>query len=318
MQQQIIYFLKKSAVHVSGEQMSEELNISRAAVWKYIDQLRQDGYEIAAVPHVGYKLESAPDRLLAHEITYQLKTKYIGQNVVVKETATSTMDEAFALGLAGCPNGTLVCAETQSLGRGRLGRKWVSPKGKGLYFSIVLRPDFALTQMPFVTLMSAVAIAQAIKDTCDIDVSIKWPNDILIGKQKISGILTEMRAEMDQVKLIVIGIGMNVNSSSSQLVDNAASLKMFTKSHVDRIVLLQNILEQIEKGYETLKKKGVKPILTEWKKRSHTLKKRVRVHQGDVVVEGVAHDLGDDGSLLIQKDNGKLYKHIAGDVEVIA
>ena len=318
MQQQIIHFLKTSSTHVSGEQMSEQLNISRAAVWKYIDQLRQEGYEIAAVPHVGYKLESSPDRLLPHEITYGLKTKYLGKEVIVKETTTSTMDEAFTLGMAGCPNGTLVCAETQSQGRGRLGRKWISPKGKGLYFSIVLRPDFALTQMPYMTLMSAVALAEAIQTTCKLDVSIKWPNDILVATHKIAGILTEMRAEMDQVKLVIIGVGINVNTQPSQLSEPAASIKMFTKSHVDRIVLLQHILERLEFWYDTLRDKGIKPILKEWKKRCHTLNKRVRVYAGHSIVEGEAFDLGEDGSLLVRLDNGKIHKHIAGDVKVLS
>ncbi len=318
MQQQIIHFLKTSTTHVSGEQMSEQLNISRAAVWKYIDQLRQEGYEIAAVPHVGYKLESSPDKLLPHEITYQLKTKYMGQHATVKESTTSTMDEAFALGMAGCPNGTIVCAETQAQGRGRLGRKWMSPKGKGLYFSVVLRPDFALTQMPYMTLMSAVALAEAIQTTCALDVSIKWPNDILIESQKLAGILTEMRAEMDQVKLVVIGIGINVNTPTNQLTAPAASIKMFTKTHTDRIVLLQNILERLEFWYETLQKKGIKPILSQWKQRCHTLNNRVRVAHGQHFVEGVAEDLGEDGSLLVRLDNGKIHKHIAGDVQVLS
>ncbi len=318
MQQKIIHFLKQSTAHVSGEQMSEQLNISRAAVWKYIDQLRQEGYAIAAIPHIGYKLESAPDRLLPHEITYGLKTNYIGHEVVVKESTTSTMDDAFALGMAGCPDGTIVCAETQSQGRGRLGRKWMSPKEKGLYFSLVLRPDFALTQMPYMTLMSAVALAQAFETTCDLKVSIKWPNDILVDGKKLAGILTEMRAEMDQVKLVVIGIGINVNSNTKELSENATSVKIEMKKQVDRIVLLQNILERLEFWYEALQKKGIKPIMTQWKKRCGTLGQRVRVHQAAQMIEGVAYDLGSDGSLLIRQDTGKVHKHIAGDVEVMS
>lgn len=318
MQQQIIHFLKQSTTHVSGEQMSEQLHISRAAVWKYIDQLRQEGYEIAAIPHIGYKLETSPDRLLPHEITYGLKTKFIGHEVFVKESTGSTMDDAFGLGMAGCPDGTIVCAETQTQGRGRLGRRWVSPKDKGLYFSVVLRPDFALTQMPYMTLMSAVALAQAFETTCDLKVSIKWPNDILIGPQKLAGILTEMRAEMDRVNLVVIGFGINVNSQAQQIGERAISIKMATKKQVDRIALLQKILERLEFWYAVLQKKGIKPILAEWMKYCHALGQRVRVFVGDHAIEGVAAGLGEDGSLLIRQSNGKIHKHIAGDVQVLS
>ncbi len=318
MQQQIIHFLKESKTHVSGEQMSEQLGISRAAVWKYIDQLRQEGYEIAAIPHIGYKLESSPDRLLPHEITYGLKTRYIGRETVVKENTASTMDDAFALGMAGCPQGTVVCAETQTRGRGRLGRQWLSPKDKGLYFSIVFRPDFAISQMPSMTLMSAVALVEAIRMTCQLEVQIKWPNDILIDGKKLAGILTEMRAEMDQVKMVVIGIGVNVNSTGKELMEQATSLKTATRQQVNRVVLLQNIFERLEFWYETFNSKGMPPILKQWTKYCDSLGSRVRVSQGASIVEGIAQGLGADGSLLIRQASGKIHQHIAGDVQVLS
>ena len=136
----IILFLKNSPGYISGEEISRSLHLSRAAVWKYIQELRKAGYEIVAVPHLGYKLVSSPDKLLAHEVQFQLNTKTFGRSVVHFETLNSTMDEAFRLGMEGKPEGTIVIAETQTKGRGRLGRGWVSPKGKGIYLSLILRP----------------------------------------------------------------------------------------------------------------------------------------------------------------------------------
>ena len=218
MQERIIQFLKESDGYISGEEMSQRLNMSRAAIWKYMQELRALGYEIAAVPHLGYQLVTSPDKLLSYEIQSGLNTKIIGKKIIVLETVTSTMDEAFRLGMENCPEGTIVCAEAQSKGRGRLGRAWTSPKGKGLYFSLVLRPSLPLNQLAQLTLMSAVAVAEAIEDISDLKPLIKWPNDILLEGQKLAGILTELRAESDQVKFVVVGVGLNVNSSLNQLI----------------------------------------------------------------------------------------------------
>ena len=313
MQERIIQFLKQSDTYVSGEEMSEQLHISRAAVWKYIDQLRHDGYEITAVPHLGYRLDSAPDKLIPHEIAFNLKTKLIGRNIVSLDTVGSTMDEAFQLGMEGAPEGTVVCAESQTKGRGRLGRQWVSPKGKGLYFSLVLRPKLAPSQMAQLTLMTAVALTAALEKFTAAEVRIKWPNDLLVGGRKLAGVLTELRAEMDQVKFVVIGIGLNVNSSAQQLVAEATSLKIETSKHVDRIALLQEIFKQMEEWYGRLSR-GFDPLLEEWKKRSETLRRRVRVTDAAGIVEGIAVDLDKDGGLLIRQDSGVVVKKMAGDV----
>jgi BirA family biotin operon repressor/biotin-[acetyl-CoA-carboxylase] ligase len=314
MYERIIQFLKASDSYVSGEEMSEQLKVSRAAVWKYIDQMRQDGYEIAAVPHLGYKLESSPDKIFAHELAFGLKTKVIGQNIVAMETAGSTMDEAFRRGMEGAVEGTLVCAEAQTKGRGRLGRGWVSPKGKGIYCSLILRPKFAPGQMPQLTLMTAVALAEAIQKATRVHALIKWPNDLLVGNQKLAGILTELRAETDQIKFVVIGMGLNVNTDGNHLPPEATSLKKETGAHVNRIALLQEILLSLEAWYGVLKRKGPPAIIDEWKKRSATLKKRVRVSDNSGTIEGMAMDLDADGGLLIRQDSGLIIKKMAGDV----
>ena len=314
MQERIIQFLKESDGYISGEEMSQRLKMSRAAIWKHMQELRAHGYEIAAVPHLGYQLVSYPDKLLGYEIQSGLNTKIIGKKVIVLDMVTSTMDEAFRLGMDGCPEGTVVCAEAQSKGRGRLGRVWTSPKGKGLYFSFVLRPHLPLNQLAQLTLMSAVALAEAIEDISDLKPSIKWPNDILLEGRKLAGILTELRAESDQVKFVVVGIGLNVNTSAHQLVPGASSLKVAAGQHFNRVEVFQAIVRSIEKWYVKFLNHEFDQVMEEWKKRSATLNKRVRITDPAGVIEGEAIDLDEDGALLIRKDNGFIVKKTAGDV----
>ncbi len=310
----IIQFLKEADGYVSGEEMSETLKISRAAVWKYIDHLRKDGYDITAVPHLGYRLVSVPDKLLPYEIQFGLNTKIFGKNVVAFNTVGSTMDEAFRLGMEGAPEGTVVCAETQTQGRGRLGRVWSSPKAKGIYCSLILRPQLPPGQLSQLTLTAAVALAEALRDAAGIEPAIKWPNDILVGGKKLAGILTELRAETDQVKFVVVGMGINVNTSASQLVDGASSLRIETGRIFNRVVVLQHILRSFETWYAVLGRGRFDLVIKAWKARSATLKKRVRVTGPGGMVEGLAVDLDTDGALLVRQDSGVIVKQTAGDL----
>lgn len=312
--ERIIKFLKEADGYVSGEEMSVLLKISRAAVWKHIDQLRHEGYEINAVPHLGYRLDQTPDKLIAREIQFGLKTKVLGHKIISFDSVASTMDEAFRLGMDHAPEGTVVCAETQSKGRGRLGRGWVSPKGKGIYCSIILRPPFAPDQMAQLTLMSAVAVTEAIEEATGVKAGIKWPNDLLVGSKKLAGILTELRAEMDQVKFVVIGIGINANALVKELVPEATSLKIESGMTINRVALLQEMLRSLEKWYGKLKQGHFDVVIAHWKKYSSTLSKRVRVTDPGGIVEGIAVDLDKDGGLLIKLDSGRIIKKMAGDV----
>ncbi len=314
MQERIIQFLKESDGYISGEEMSQRLKTSRAAIWKHMQELRALGYEIAAVPHLGYQLVTCPDKLLGYEIQSGLNTKIIGKKIIVLDTVPSTMDEAFRLGMENCPEGTLVVAEAQSKGRGRLGRIWASPRARGLYFSFVLRPSLPLNQLAQLTLMSAVAVSEAIEDISELKPSIKWPNDILLGARKLAGILTELRAESDQVKFVIVGIGLNVNTSRHQLTTGASSLKVAAGQSFNRAQVFQAILRSLEKWYLKLLHHEFAEIMEEWKKRSATLNKRVRITDSAGVIEGQAIDLDEDGALLIRKDNGIVVKKSAGDV----
>lgn len=314
MQEQIINFLKRSKGYLSGEEISRSMNISRAGIWKYMQELRKDGYEIEAVPHLGYQLVSVPDKLLAHEIQFDLKTKIFGCRVVYHETLSSTMDEAFKLGMEGAPEGTVVCAETQTKGRGRLGREWASPKHKGVYLSIILRPKLPPTELAKLTLLSAVAVAEAVEKVSGVKAHIKWPNDLLVKNKKLAGILTELRAEVDQMKFVVIGIGLNVNNTATQLVDGATSLRQEAGKVFSRVEVVQEILRSFERRYAHLDEQGFEDVMGAWKERSHTLGKRVKITDPAGIVEGVALDLDHDGGLLIRQDSGVIIKKMAGDV----
>ncbi|HBR14414.1 MAG TPA: biotin--[acetyl-CoA-carboxylase] ligase [Candidatus Omnitrophica bacterium] len=314
MQDQIIDVLKKAQGYISGEEISRPLKISRAAIWKNMQELRKEGYEIVAVPHLGYRLEAVPDKLLPREIQCGLGTRIMGREVVYYDTVTSTMDVAFHLGAQGAKEGTLICAESQSKGRGRMGRSWNSQRAKGIFMSIILRPRFSPSDVAKLTLLSAVAVCEAVKQVSGVSATIKWPNDLLVNNNKLAGILTELHAEMDRVRFVVIGIGLNVNTPLNQLPANATSLKHETQKAVSRVVLLQEILRRLDQWYIELNEKGFPPVIRRWKELSSTLGRRVRIVDQSGEVEGVAVDLDEHGGLLIRRDTGLMVKRMSGDV----
>ncbi|MCM8765245.1 MAG: biotin--[acetyl-CoA-carboxylase] ligase [Candidatus Omnitrophica bacterium] len=314
MLEKIINLLRKEKGYLSGEEISERLGISRAGVWKQIENLRSLGYEIEAFPHRGYRLVSAPDRLLPEEISWELGTEFMGRNIFSFETLDSTMDFAYELGIKKFPEGTIVCSETQKKGRGRLGRNWFSPKYKGLYFSILLRPKILPQEASQLTILSAVAVSTAIKEITALECLIKWPNDILVNGEKVGGILTEMQAEIDAVRFVIIGIGINVNTEKRNLPPQASSLKEEKGEKVSRIELFKGILQKIEKYYLLFQDKGFSPILQEWKRHSSILGHQIKIIAHSKTIEGEAIDLDSQGALLVRKDSGFIEKVLVGDV----
>ena len=314
MQTQILKFLKESEGYVSGEEISRRCGMSRAAIWKYMQDLRQEGFDVVAVPHLGYKLAAVPDKLLPSEIQHGLKTQFLGKKIIYEDTVGSTMDVAFRLGMEGAAEGTLVCAEGQTKGKGRLGRHWNSPKGKGIYMSIILRPSLPPTEVAQLTLLTAVAVCEAIQRVSGAAARIKWPNDILVENRKLAGILTELSAETDRVRFVVVGVGVNVNTPLSVLPPQATSLKEETHRKVSRVELAQEILRGLEHWYECLKKQGFAPVVERWKELSSTLGKRVRLVDPGGEVEGEAVDLDKTGRLMIRNDAGLIVSKISGDV----
>lgn len=314
MNEKILTLLRDRTTYVSGEEISSHLGISRSAIWKHIQELRQQGYEIVAIPHLGYELVSVPDRLLPSEITSNLNTKIMGREVYHYEMVSSTMDIAMDLGMKGAKEGVVVCTEGQYKGRGRLARFWSSPKNRGIYFSLILKPKISPAESPKLTLLSAVAVCLAIRKIAKLDCLIKWPNDLIINNKKVGGILTEMNAEMDMVRFVVIGIGINVNTPESLLPPKATSLKEQSGGRVSRVELTKDILKNIEREYILFQKEGFKVIIEKWRKFSTTLGHRVRVQFHEEDIEGQAFDIDDDGALLVRRDSGFVQRITAGDI----
>lgn len=316
-QDYIVQELRQRSGFVSGEDLSRRLKISRAAVWKHVHQLRAAGYKIQAVPHRGYQLVQCPDRLTPAEIKNGLETIHVGGEILCYETVGSTMDEAFRLAAAGAGSGTVVCAEGQTQGRGRQGREWSSPKGRGLYFSLILRPPWAPGEVAKITFLTAVAVCEAARERTGVPARIKWPNDILVGRNKLAGILTEMNAEVDRVRFVVVGVGLNVNTLLSQLPRGATSLKAETQKSVPRVPLLQDILRSFDRWYGFTLQQGPEGLFRRWRELADTIGRRVRVGDGAGRVEGKAVDLSADGGLVIVNADGDFITRMSGDVEML-
>jgi BirA family biotin operon repressor/biotin-[acetyl-CoA-carboxylase] ligase len=311
---QILEYLRRKQNPVTAEELCQRFKISRQALWKYVLQLKDLGYGISSVPHLGYQLLNCPDRLYPAEIQSGLNTKLIGKAVRYYDHASSTMDLAMQSASDKACEGTVVVAETQTSGRGRLGRQWSSPKYKGLYFSVILKPAMAPGEVASITLMSAVSVCEAIGQVSGLEAAIKWPNDILLGSGKLGGILTEMNASVERVNFVVIGIGVNVNNKKETLVDGAASIRERTGSTVNRAELLQEILRQMDLNYSKFRKNEIGPILDSWRRSSATLGKRVKIDMHKRRIEGIAVDIDADGGLLVRCDSGIIEKIMAGDV----
>ncbi len=303
---------------ISGEDIAGRLGVSRTAVWKHINELKEAGYDIVSQPHRGYALREAPDILLPNELKPLLNTVTIGSDIIHYDSIPSSNNEAKRLAFAGAKDGTVVVAEEQGAGKGRLSRGWFSPHGKGIWFSVIIRPPFLPQDAPKCTLMAAVAIVRAARKY-GLDVGIKWPNDILYEGKKLVGILTEMNAEMERINYIVIGTGINVNlwpdDFPEEVRDIATSLAMAKGEALPRKELFAHILNAFDELYQAVLKDGFAPVLDEWRKYTITLGRLVNVIGVNETFYGTAVDIDEDGALLIETDDG-IKKVLAGDVSI--
>ncbi|MFH1798381.1 MAG: biotin--[acetyl-CoA-carboxylase] ligase [Candidatus Omnitrophota bacterium] len=308
-EQNIISLLQKSNNRfISGEKISSVLGVSRAAVWKYIKKLREGGFRIEALPRRGYCLKLLPDKLYGHIVSSDLDTRVIGKKSIYHyEDIDSTNAKAYELADKGAEEGTVVFAETQSRGKGRMGRAWISPSG-GIYMSIVLRPRSEPSGIGAITLVSALAIARAIQDVRAVGCGIKWPNDILIEGKKVCGILTEIKAESDKIDFLILGIGINVNVDLKKLPKTSTSLQ------ADRIRLVQCALKEIEKVYYQFLKQGFVSLRDECKALSCVIKKQVVIKDHARLTEGVVVDIDERGAMVVKTDDGALRHIFSGDV----
>ncbi len=308
--------------YVSGEELCKLAGISRAAIWKHIEKLRLEGYEIEALPHLGYKLIAIPDSLIPSEIKWKLKTKVFGRSVISYRKVDSTNIVAYELAEKGMKEGTVILADEQVKGKGRHGRHWSSPSKGGIYMSCILRPSIAPNEISRITLLAAVAVAQAIRDVTSLEVTIKWPNDIMIDQKKLCGILTEMKAEQDRVDFVILGIGINVNIPTKQLPKGAISIKeelrhRGEKISLSRVELTKKVLERLEEYYNLMKIEGFEPIIEIWKGFSAMIGSRVKVCFRGKTFEALAHDIDPDGALVVRTESGVLEKISSGDVIMV-
>ena len=322
MRSNILDILRQAnGAYVSGEDIARTMNVSRTAVWKHIRELKQAGYAIDSHSRSGYCLMETPDLLLPNEIQNGRKTKVLGKDIQYYKEVISTNNQAKLAAQQDAAEGTIIVSEAQTSGRGRLARGWYSPAEKGIWFSVILRPHFLPQEAPKCTLMAAVALAKAIEKITELQVGIKWPNDILYNKQKLVGILTEMNAEMDCINYIIIGMGINVNIQKNEfpleLQQIATSLAIIKGEKISRVKLLNEILFQIETLYNIAQAEGFVKILEEWKKYSVTLGKTVDVIGINDTFAGVAMDIDADGALLVKTETG-IKRVLAGDVSIRA
>jgi len=316
----ILAFLAEAGdAFTSGEAISNKLGLSRTAVWKNVESLRHKGYVIEALPAKGYRLTEIPDRLTELELEPLLSTHDFGRTLHHHAELASTNDLAHRLALEGALHGETVVAEHQTAGRGRRGRTWVSPPGKNLYLSVVLRPELPPQRAPELTFVAAVAVAEALGDA-NVPARIKWPNDVEVGGKKLAGILTELHAEPDRVSAVILGIGVNLNLAAedlpAELRSTATSARIVRGEPVPRALFAAALLGKLEQWYDRHAEQGFEPICDRWRELTSTLDREVRVRTGGRELVGRAQDVDDSGALLVAVGDS-LERVVAGDVEML-
>ncbi len=295
------------------------MGISRSAVWKQISRLRQEGYAIRSSSKKGYLFLGVPEMLLPAEIREGIGTEIFGRrDIAYFGELDSTNRKAKEMAAEGAPEGTLVVAEEQSRGRGRIGRSWYSPAREGIYMSLILRPKLPPNEAPKITLVTGVSVAEALLAVTPLQPAIKWPNDILVNGRKICGILTETSTEMDAIDFVVVGVGMNVNTPEfpDELNEIGTSIYLETGKAFDRVTLLQEFLHQFEQLYFTFLKSGFESIGKRWGELSILMGKDVTVQMIDRSCSGRVLKLDRDGALIIRSENGELEKIYSGDIHI--
>ncbi len=318
--EQVLKVLKeKKGEYVSGQELAGLSGITRSGIWKQIEQLRELGYNIESSPRKGYRFIGTTNDLNSMEIQDGLATIAFGRPVFYREEVDSTTKWAKSLANQGAVEGTIVIAEKQTGGRGRMGRSWASASGLGLWLTWILRPKMSASQLAGLTLLTAVTMSETIKTVAGVQVQIKWPNDLFYEGKKLAGILAEINGEMDLVNYLIMSIGLNVNHEEAdfpaELKGRATSLKIITGKELSRRIILQQFLANFESAYYLLPQKGMANLVEYAKKHSATLGKEVLINQGfGGIIEGKAIDLDIDGSLLLEDKQQKVIRVYSGDI----
>lgn len=315
-QRELLQLLQATAGHLSGEQLGAQLGLSRTAIWKRIQRLRAMGYEVTGSSRRGYRLAPGQDLLLPAAITAGLALQWLLGPVCHFVSLPSTNDAAKELARRGYPEGTLLVADSQSAGRGRLGRSWESPPGTGIYLTLLLRPPLPPSELPKLTLTAAVAVVQAVRAATGLATGIKWPNDIIFQGKKLGGILTEMETESEAMSHVVLGVGLNVNMPTfpAPLAGIATSLASTGQTY-SRLAIVRALLAALDSLYDSFRRQEFPAILDQWRRASVTLGRSVTVRRGGTTLSGTALDVDPDGALLLQLPAGRVETILSGEIE---
>lgn len=319
MKSKILNRLRGAEEFVSGQQLCEEFGVSRTAVWKAINQLKEEGYEIEAVHNKGYRLLGCPDIISAEEVKSRLHTTWAGCEVNYFNTLDSTNICAKRMAEEGALNGTLVIADEQTAGRGRCGRAWKTPKGTAIAMTLLMRPNLRPEKASMLTLIMGMAVTKAVNELYGLNCQIKWPNDVVWEGKKICGILVEMSAEMNAIHYLVIGCGINANVTEfpEELKEKAISLRMITGHEVDRAQIIQRSLEWLEEYYQKFEETNdMSGLMEEYNQMLVNIGNKVCVLDPCGEYRGMALGINDAGELRVEKEDGTIENVYAGEVSV--
>lgn len=321
MRAEILKMLREAEGYVSGQQLCEHFGVSRTAVWKVIQQLKEEGYEIEAVKNKGYRIGSSPELITSEEITSQLHTSWMAKKTIYLESVDSTNNYVKKIAEAGEKNGTLVVADEQTGGKGRRGRSWATLKGVNLAFSLLLRPSIRPEHASRLTLLMAMAVAEGIRKVTGLEAGIKWPNDVVADGRKVCGILTEMNTEVDYINYVVIGTGINVNQDPStfpeEIRQTAGSLCALAGKKISRAELVARVMEALERYYEIfLKTEDLSELYKEYNEICVNRGHEIRVMEPGHEYTGTTDGINQDGELVVRREDGSMVNVYAGEVSV--
>lgn len=315
----ILKLLKESDGYLSGQELCDSLQVSRTTVWKVIKQLQGEGYQIEAVRNRGYHLVEVADVLTEAELKSRIHDGFGSSFLEYHEEVDSTNNRAKKLAEEGTPEGTLVVAESQTTGKGRRGNTWVSPRGTGIWMSLVLRPGIAPSCASMLTLVAALAVAKGIEEVSGLDTKIKWPNDIVVNGKKVCGILTEMSAELEKIHYVVIGIGINANMTEfpQEIRNKATSIYQQSGKQVNRSQVIAAVMKAMETYYETfLKTTDLSLLLQEYEGKLANKNREVVVLSPTGDYNGISLGIDKTGGLLVQLKDGTVTQVVSGEVSV--
>ena len=319
MKSEILALLRKRGDYVSGQELCERFGVSRTAVWKAIGQLKKEGFRIEAVQNKGYLLTQGEEVFGRLELQSRMDTKWAGHPVSFYDSLASTNLQAKLDAENGDGEGALIVADMQTAGRGRRGRGWSSPAGTNVYFTLILKPDFAVEMASMVTLVMGIAVAEGIRETCGVEAQIKWPNDIVVNGKKVCGMLAEMSVERDYIHYIVIGVGINVGKQEfpPEIAPVATSLYRECGCMVSRTELIVNVMKTFETAYDIFREKGNLSGLLD---RYHALlvnrDREVRILDPREEYQGISRGINETGELLVELEDGTVREVYAGEVSV--